>query len=137
MRYAYKILKQPFRGDYAISKLKFCLEHDISVIVFAENTDVFVSQVAGRFYKLNCQLDAGARQYTLGSAETRFGVNFTLTPQVKLASCRDLSETELNELCNRQNSLQVHNGTDCIGNLSEKQIHDTLFGDKLFQSLTK
>ena len=66
--------------------LKFCLEHDISVIVCAETADAFMSQVAGRFYELNCQLNAAVRQYTFGSAETRFGVSFTLTQQGKLAS---------------------------------------------------
>ena len=101
------------------------------MIVFAENTDVFVSQVAGRFYKLNCQLDAGARQYTFGSAEAHFGVSFTLTSQGKLASCRNLSEAELNRLCDRQDTLQVANGLDCIGNLSGEQICSTMFGDKI------
>lgn len=111
--------------------LKFCLEHDISVIVFADNTDAFVLQVAGRFYELHCQLDAGGKQYTFGSAEARFGVSFTLTSQGKLASCRDLSETELNQLCDRQDTLQVANGLDCIGNLSGEQICSTMFGDKI------
>ena len=109
--------------------LKFCLEHDISVIVFADNTDAFVSQVAGRFYELHCQLDAGGKQYTFCSVETRFGVSFTLTSQGRLASCCDLSDEELNQLCNRKDALQVSNGTDCIMNLSEAQIHDTMFGN--------
>ena len=111
--------------------LKFCLEHDISVIVFAETADAFVSQVAGRFYELNCRLNNAVRQYTFGSGETRFGINFTLTPQGQLASCCDLSEAELNQLCNRQDVLLVANGVDCIGNLSGEQIHSTLFGGGL------
>jgi len=111
--------------------LKFCLAHDISVVVFAETADTFVSQVAGRFYELNCQLNAAVRQYTFGSAETRFGVSFTLTQQGKLASCRDLSEAELNRLCDRQDTLQVANGLDCIGNLSGEQIRSTMFGDEM------
>lgn len=111
--------------------LKFCLEHDISVIVFAETADAFMSQVAGRFYELNCQLNAAVRQYTFGSAETRFGVSFTLTQQGKLASCRDLSEAELNRLCDRQDTLQVANGLDCIGNLSGEQIRSTMFDDEM------
>jgi len=111
--------------------LKFCLEHDISVVVFAETADTFVSQVAGRFYELNCQLNAAVRQYTFGSAETRFGVSFTLTSQGKLASCRDLSEAELNRICNRQDTVQIANGVDCIGDLSGEQIHNTLFGSNI------
>ncbi len=111
--------------------IKFCLEHDISVIVCAENADAFVSQVAGRFYELNCRFDDAVRQYTFGSAETRFGVSFTLTQQGKLTSCRDLSEAELNRLCDRQDTLQVANGLDCIGNLSGEQIRSTMFGDEM------
>lgn len=101
------------------------------MIVFAETADAFMSQVAGRFYELNCQLNAAVRQYTFGSAETRFGVSFTLTQQGKLASCRDLSEAELNRLCDRQDTLQVANGLDCIGNLSGEQIRSTMFDDEM------
>ena len=90
-----------------------------------------MSQVAGRFYELNCQLNAAGRQYTFGSAETRFGVSFTLTSQGKLASCRDLSEAELNRICNRQDTVQIANGVDCIGDLSGEQIHNTLFGSNI------
>lgn len=111
--------------------IKFCLEHDISVVVFAETANTFVSQVAGRFYELNCRFDDAVRQYTFGSTETRFGVSFTLTSQGKLASCRDLSKAELNQLCDRQDTLQVANGLDCIGNLSGEQICSTMFGDKM------
>ncbi|MBQ8755735.1 MAG: hypothetical protein IJZ19_11945 [Lentisphaeria bacterium] len=111
--------------------LKFCLEHDISVIVCAENADAFVLQVTGHFYELNCQLDAAGRQYTFGSAETRFGISFTLTHQGKLASCRNLSEAELNRLCDRQDTVQIANGVDCIGDLSGEQIHSTMFGSNI------
>ena len=107
--------------------LKFCLDHDISVIVFAEQPDSFVQRIAGRFYELNCKLDAAVRQYTFGSAEARFGVNFSLTPQGQLTSCRDLSETEINELGTRQNTLQVENGMKFINNLSDEQIRETMF----------
>ena len=111
--------------------LKFCLDHDISVIVFAERPDSFVQHIAGRFYELNCNLDAENRQYTFCSAETRFGVSFTLTPQGKLASCKDLNESEINELGTRQNILQVENGMKFIGNLSDEQIRETMFGNRL------
>ena len=111
--------------------LKFCLDHDISVIVFAERPDSFVQRIAGRFYELNCNLDAENRQYTFCSAETRFGVSFTLTPQGKLASCKDLNESEINELGTRQNTLQVENGMKFIGNLSDEQIRETMFGNRL------
>ena len=107
--------------------LKFCMEQEVSSIVFSEKADAFVSQVAGRFYELNCQFDDAVRQYTFGSAEAHFGVSFTLTMQGQLASCRDLSETELNKLCNRQDVLLVANGVDSISNLSGEQIHNTLF----------
>ena len=111
--------------------LKFCLNQDISAIVFAEKQDAFILQLAGQHYTLNCQFDAAVRQYTFGSAETRFGVSFTLTQQGKLASCRDLSEAELNRICDRQDTLQVANGLDCIGNLSGEQIRSTMFGDEM------
>jgi len=111
--------------------LKFCLDQDISAIVFAEKQDAFILQLAGQHYTLNCQFDAAGRQYTFGSAETRFGVSFTLTSQGKLSSCRDLSEAELNRLCNRQDTLQVANGFDCVGNLSGEQIRSTMFGSNL------
>ena len=101
------------------------------MIVCAENADAFVSQVAGRFYELNCQLNAAVRQYTFGSAETRFGISFTLTHQGKLASCRNLSEAELNRLCDRQDTVQIANGVDCIGDLSGEQIHSTMFGSNI------
>jgi hypothetical protein len=111
--------------------IKFCLENDISVIMFTEKADAFMAQVAGRFYELNCRLDSNIMQYTFGSAEARFGVSFTLTPQGQLDSCRDLSEAELNQLCNRQDAMQVANGVECIGNLSQEQIHSTMFVDKM------
>ena len=101
------------------------------VIMFAKTADAFVSQVAGRFYELNCQLNDAVRQYTFSSAETHFGVSFSLTMQGKLSSCRDLSESELKQLCNRQDAVQVANGVDCIGNLSGEQIHDAMFGSGL------
>ena len=111
--------------------LKFGLEHDISVIVFAAQPDLFVQRIAGRFYELNCRLDSNIMQYTFGSAGTGFGVNFSLTPQGQLTSCRDLGETEINELGTRQNTLQVENGMKFIGNLSDEQIRETMFGNRL------
>ena len=111
--------------------IKFCLENDISVIMFTEKADAFMAQVAGRFYELNCRLDSNIMQYTFGAVGTGFGVNFTLTPHGQLASCRDLSEAELNQLCNRQDAMQVANGVECIGNLSQEQIHSTMFVDKM------
>lgn len=57
--------------------------HDISVIVFAAQPDLFVQRIAGRFYELNCLLNADTSEYTFCSVEADFGVNFTLSPQGK------------------------------------------------------
>ena len=109
--------------------LKFSLEHDISVIIFAAQPDLFVQRIAGRFYELNCLLNADTSEYTFCSVEADCGVNFTLNPQGQLASCRDLRESELNELEIRQNILQVENGINAIHNLSKEQIYGTMFGN--------
>ena len=111
--------------------LKFCLDHDISVIVFTEQPDPFVQHIASRFYELNCVLNGETCEYTFGSIETSFGIHFTLTPQGELASLNDLSEAELYQLGIRQNTLPVANGFECIGNLSEEQIRETMFSRSL------
>ena len=103
--------------------------HDISVIVFAAQPDLFVQRIAGRFYELNCLLNADTSEYTFCSVEADFGVNFILSPQGQLASCRDLRESEINELGIRQNILQVENGINAVHNLSEEQIYGTMFGN--------
>ena len=93
--------------------------------------DSFVQHIAKRFYELNCFLNEDTCEYTFGSIEAGFGIHFTLTPQGMLASCHDLSEAELNQLGTRQNILPVANGIECIGNLSEEQICETMFDSHL------
>lgn len=78
---------------------------------------------------MNRLLNADTSEYTFCSVEADFGVKFTLTPQGQLASCRDLRESELNELGTRQNILQVENGINAVYNLSEEQIYGAMFGN--------
>ncbi len=107
--------------------VRFCLEQEISVIVFTDTPDPFVQQFAYSHFSLTCQRNGLNTEYCFGSAEVQFGVKFTLNDEWQLASCRDLSDTELNQLCKQQNTLQVANGTEEIQAVSKSQIIGTLF----------
>jgi len=107
--------------------VRFCLEQEISVIVFTDTPDPFVQQFAYSHFSLTCQRNGLNTEYCFGSAEVQFGVKFTLNDEWQLASCRDLSDTELNQLCKQQYTLQVANGTEEIQAVSKSQIIGTLF----------
>ena len=107
--------------------IKFCLNRGIAIIAFSEKPDAFIDRVAGQKYSFDCRLNGVEKEYRLASMQNQFGVSFTLTPQGQLATCRDLTGLEQEQLFNDRDRLPVSNGTENIGNISAEEVTQALF----------
>ena len=107
--------------------VKFCLEHDISVIMFMDKPDPFVQRIAHSHYVLTCQRDGLNTEYCFGSAEIPFGVKFTLNGKWQLSSCCDMKQADIADKFKQSEASPVSNGTEAFKDCSADKIRNAMF----------
>lgn len=107
--------------------VKFCLEHDISVIVFTDNPDHFVQRIAYSHYILTSQRNGLNTEYCFGSAEIPFGVKFTLNGEWQLSSCCDMKQADIADKFKMSGDSPVSNGIEDFKECSSDKICNALF----------
>ncbi|MBO7327963.1 MAG: hypothetical protein J6W00_04235, partial [Lentisphaeria bacterium] len=107
--------------------VKFCLEHDISVIVFTDNPDHFVQRIAYSHYILTSQRNGLNTEYCFGSAEIPFGVKFTLNGEWQLSSCSDMKLADIADKFKMSGESPVSNGTEDFKDCSADKIRNAMF----------
>ena len=109
--------------------VKFCLEHDISVIMFMDKPDPFVLRIAHSHYILTSQRDGLNTEYCFGSAEIPFGVKFTLDSQWRLSSCCDMKQADIADKFKQSEASPVSNGTEAFKDCSADKIRSAMFNN--------
>jgi hypothetical protein len=107
--------------------VKFCLEHDISVIMFMDKPDPFVQRIAHSHYILTCQRDGLNTEYCFGSAEIPFGVKFTLNGEWQLSTCCDMKLADIADKFKMSGESPVSNGTEDFKDCSADKIRNAMF----------
>ena len=107
--------------------VKFCLEHDISVIVFTDNPDHFVQRIAYSHYIVTSQRNGLNTEYCFGSAEIQFGVKFTLNSEWQLSSCCDMKQADIADKFKMSGDSPVSNGIEDFKECSTDKICNALF----------
>ena len=107
--------------------VKFCLEHDISVIMFMDKPDPFVLRIAHSHYILTRQRDGLNTEYCFGSAEIPFGVKFTLNGKWQLSSCCDMKQADIADKFKMSGDSPVSNGIEDFKECSSDKICNALF----------
>ena len=111
--------------------VKFCLEHDISVIVFTDNPDHFVQRIAYSHYILTSQRNGLNTEYCFGSAEIPFGVKFTLNGEWQLSSCSDMKQADIADKFKQSEASPVSNGTEAFKDCSADKIRNVMLAKDL------
>ena len=111
--------------------VKFCHEHDISVIMFMDKPDPFVQRIAHSYYILTCQRDGLNTEYCFGSAEIQLGVKFTLNGEWQLSSCCDMKQADIADKFKQSEASPVSNGTEDFKNCSADKIHNVMLAKDL------